>query len=154
MINVISGETQSGKTTRLVGFYNEWRRGDGYALVTVETNGIYTGQDIVRLSDKQYMPFSRVQGFIPEDWDEGETFDRFSFSQKGMNFAKDIMLSIVKKRLPVAFIDDIGPLEISGHGVHKEFSLIIRAVPTVFVTVRNDILPQFVSKYIFRDKKN
>lgn len=153
MINIINGDVGSGKTTQLINAYNTYGRGDGYALVRVETKGVYTGQDIVRLSDKRFMPFSRVEGYIPDGWKKGETYERFSFSKEGMDFAKQIIWSIVKERKEIAYIDEIGPLEFSGGGVSKEFSLLVRTVGTVFVTVRDSLLPQFLSKYIIRNRK-
>lgn len=153
MINIINGEAGSGKTTILINTYNTYKNGDGYALVSVETKGVYAGQDIVRLSDKHFMPFSRVKGFIPTNWAECERYDRFSFSKEGMDFAKQIIWQTVKERKEIAYIDEIGPLEFAGGGVSKEFSLLVRTVNTIFVTVRNSLLPQFFNKYIIKNRK-
>jgi nucleoside-triphosphatase THEP1 len=152
MINVINGEIGSGKTTQLIDAYNATKLGDGYALVRVETKGVYVGQDIVRLSNKHFMPFCRIENHIPEFWNECEKYDKFSFSKEGMDFAKQIIWDIIKDKKPIAYIDEIGPLEFSGGGVNKEFALLVKTVKTIFVTIRNSLLPQFFSKYVIHSK--
>ncbi|NLL56331.1 MAG: hypothetical protein GX242_03855 [Clostridiales bacterium] len=152
MINVINGEIASGKTTQLIGAYNTYGQGDGYALTRVETKGVFIGQDIVRLSNKQFMPFCRIEGLLPTDFNACQKYDKFYFSKEGLDFAKHIIWSAIKERSHFAYIDEIGPLELSGGGVDKEFSLLVRTVKNVYVTVRNSLLPQFFSRYIINNR--
>lgn len=143
MIRIITGGIGSGKTKKLIEL-QELCPGEGYALVKTGDN---SGQDIIRLSDGKIMPFSRTEGNFPKGWDGAEAYDRFGFSRKGLVFAKQIINDIIIHGFANAYIDEIGPLELLGCGVDKEFCLLSACARNLTVAVRDNCLKGCVLRY-------
>lgn len=118
MVHLIAGPIDSGKTTRLKHVYETFGRGDGFLLNKRIRDGIHIGQRIERLTSGQVLDFSYKAGYIPEGWDECVRYCDYSFSEKGLVFADAVVSDILEKGTEPVFIDEIGPLELSGRGFH------------------------------------
>jgi nucleoside-triphosphatase THEP1 len=136
-VYIITGEINSGKTGTLLSIYHNLCRGDGFINSKIFDSGVYIGQRIIRLSTGESECFSFKDRFIPSDWDEEYRYDVYSFSKKGMEFARRTAADIIEKGVDPVFIDEIGPLELQMKGFYDIFSEILRKRKKVFVTVRS-----------------
>jgi nucleoside-triphosphatase THEP1 len=139
-VYIITGEVNSGKTGTLLSIYRNLCRGDGFINSKIFDSGVYIGQRIIRLSTGESEYFSFKDSFIPSDWEEEYRYDIYSFSKKGMVFARKTAADIIEKGVDPVFIDEIGPLELQMKGFYDIFSEILRKSKKVFVTVRSSCL--------------
>ena len=150
MVYIITGEINSGKTTRLLSIYNEKQEGDGFVTLKVYSHGKYIGQKIRRLSTGEETYLSMVRD-IPKDWDEKCRYDDYSFSQSGINLAQKTADDIIKRGINPAFVDEIGPLELQGKGFFDVFSLLLSECRDIYFTVRITSLNDVIEKFIIKD---
>ena len=135
-IHLVTGGIGRGKSRRLQEIYEQFGRGDGFVNRRILRGGLTAGQDLVRVSTGESRPFSRREGFIPDDWDERYRYDRYSFSGNGIRFAEDIVADAIDNgRFPL-FIDEIGPLELKGEGLAASFIRACRTGQDLYVAVR------------------
>ena len=144
MICFVTGPVGSGKTTALRRLYRGIARGDGfYNLRRYNENGLAVGQDLVRLSGEETVPFCRVDDCIPPGWCEAARYRNHSFSETGLRFTEGITESILSSGGP-AFIDELGPLELSGGGILRGTLRLIRGGIPVFAVCRDSCLVEMI----------
>jgi len=147
MVNIITGEINSGKTSRLVKLYGEINRGDGFFCRKNYIANHYTGQMIVRLTTGESTCFSFKQDFIPPGWDEVYTFDDYSFSRAGILFAQKVAMEIVQRNIQPVFIDEIGPLELMESGFHEILEQFLYLETNLYLVIRASCLLEVINKY-------
>lgn len=146
-VNIITGEVNAGKTTKLLSIYREMGLGDGFINIKVYKAGQYTGQKIVRLSTGESEYFSFKKEFIPSNWDEEYSYDVYSFSRRGLIFAYNIISDMIVKDVEPVFIDEIGPLELQKKGFFNIFSLLLKIKKEIFVTVRCSCVGSVIKEF-------
>ena len=152
MVNIITGEIDSGKTTKILQIYNATRCGDGFITKKIYINGTNAGQEIVRLSTGEGLVFSLKKCFIQEDWNERHSYYDYSFSEKGLKFAEEIIESSIVKGIQPIYIDEIGPLEICyEQGLYNTFVNVLSGEKEIFVSVRYDCLEMFIKKFEIKE---
>ena len=147
MLHIITGNINSGKTTKLLSLYNELKTGDGFILPKIFIEGNYAGQQIVRLSTGVSIPFSFKRDYIPTYWDEKYRLDVYSFSHKGFEFASETIKHIVSNNISPIFIDEIGPLELEEKGFFQLLSQLLSRDYTMYISVRGFLLENVISKF-------
>lgn len=147
MVNIITGEINSGKTSRLLNLYGEINRGDGFYCRKNYIANRYAGQMIVRLTTGESSCFSFKQNFIPTGWDECYTYEDYSFSRTGLIFANKIAMEIVKENIQPVFIDEIGPLELAGRGFHEILNQFLYLETNLYLVIRASCLKEVINKY-------
>lgn len=152
MISIITGKVGSGKTTKLLSLYNEFKTGDGFIIRKNFDNGIYVGQDILRLSTGEYKHFSLKPDYcsLPQNWDEACRFGPYSFSEAGFSFADKIIKETLQNSSDPLYIDEIGPLELQGKGFSRILKLAISIASgqkEIFITVRDSCLNAVMDEF-------
>ena len=147
MINIITGEVNQGKTSKLLNIYSKIKCGDGFFNRKVYINGHYAGQDIVRLSTSEAKALSFKEGYIPSDWDEAYRYSTYSFCKTGFLFAEDIVSDIIKNNINPIFIDEIGPLELQEKGFYNIFKLCLQIQGNLYVVIRRNLLNEIINKF-------
>lgn len=148
---IITGEINSGKTTKLISIYKKLGYGDGFALTKIYMDNNYIGQNIVRLSSGKGRCFSFKRNHIPLLWDKFINYENYSFSKQGLLFANEIINEILMFGIEPIFIDEIGPLEILGSGFYSIFSKILKANKELYFTTRKDCLEEVISFFKISD---
>lgn len=134
MIYIVTGGINSGKTTKLQSLYKALETGDGFILPKVFIDGNYVGQQIIRISTEMGIPFSFKKDYIPACWDEEYSFDVYSFSRKGFEFASETINSILSDNISPVFVDEIGPLELKEMGFFKILSLLLGKEQNIYIS--------------------
>jgi nucleoside-triphosphatase THEP1 len=147
MVNIITGEINSGKTSRLLTLYGEINRGDGFFCRKNYIANHYAGQVIVRLTNGASTCFSCKQTFKPPGWDEAYTYEDYSFSRRGLLFANQIAMEIVRNNTQPVFMDEIGPLELADRGFHEMLIQFLHLKTDLFIVVRASCLREVINKY-------
>ncbi|MEA3500726.1 MAG: nucleoside-triphosphatase [Candidatus Marinimicrobia bacterium] len=148
MINIITGDIRSGKTTKLISLFEQDKKGDGFACKKVIKNGKFIGYDIIHLQSKKHTSFAYLKKYTSRNWNKKFQFSRFSFSEEGIKFAEKIINSVIKNNVEPIFIDEIGPVEINlKKGFYKLIKVVLNSERECFLTVRNDMIDEFVEVF-------
>ncbi len=152
MIKLIIGHIDQGKTSRMLALYQETKKGDGFICKKHYRNGRLPDYDVVWLKTGDAQPLAYDKQHLTEDWDERYCFGRFSFAEKGLVFAEQIIAEIIRNKTETIFIDEIGPLEIiEGRGFCDLFKQVLLLNREVFITVRSEFKDDLVRKFNIRD---
>lgn len=161
MIHLITGAVNQGKSTRLLNIYHSLQRGDGFYNRKIYHQGNFVGQEIVHLATGESKlfsfrngfipdrksPFSDGNGLFPDDCDEECRYDVFRFSREGLNFGRGIIRNALEHQLEPIFIDEVGPLELTGKGFYEILKTSIAASTNIYLVVRINCLPEVIDKF-------
>ena len=151
MVNIITGEINTGKTTKLLSLYSEKKLGDGFVTLKIYSNSRYIGQKLMRLSTGEETCFSFKDEYLPVGWDEECRYDIYSFSKKGITFAENIIEDVIRRRLNPVFIDEIGPLELQCKGFYNVFYRSLSECKDIYFTVRTSSLDDVIIAFGIKD---
>ncbi len=114
---IITGDIDSGKTSwcRRKPAEEGTQNLDSVLLVKVFASGARVGYDAVRISSGETVPFTRRDGFCPENWDPEERIGLFSISRSGKEAANCWVCEAAANRDLI--IDEVGLLELRGSGL-------------------------------------
>ena len=147
MVTIITGGIGAGKTTRMLSLYKQTRQGDGLALPKIYSGETYVGQRLLRLSSMDGPVFSIREGHIPPGWTEACRIGPFSFSQEGLTFFDAAAEEIYRGGISPVYLDEIGPLELSGRGFDPWLRRFLAADRALFIAVREGSLQAVLKKY-------
>lgn len=151
MIYVITGAVNQGKTTRLLGIYQNLKIGDGFYNRKIYRGDMIAGQEIIHLATGASSLFSYREEFIPGNWDEECRYRSFSFSRAGLDFGRRIIQKALDSAMEPIFLDEIGPLELAGKGFGEIFMRLLAARMEMYVVVRMDCLKDVVKKFLIKN---
>ncbi len=142
---LITGETDSGKTRRLLRYAREEkkkRRVMGFAAEGVYENSIKTGFDARDLSSGETRPLSRA-GWPPG---KGERAGRFRLSSETADWVSSLFEDIPEGS--ALFIDESGPLELSGGGFAPLIEKAARSkAAIIYITSRRSCARKTAAKF-------
>ena len=154
MIYIISGAVNEGKTRKMASIYNKLKQGDGFLSKKIFAgpgHKTFTGYEITRLATGQSMPLAYKAGHIPARWDELTTCGPYCFSKAAVAFAHRIIDDIIDRATGPVFIDEIGPLELTGKGFAPLFKKALQTREDIYVSVRNSCVAGVIEKFRIRD---
>jgi len=147
-IQILTGPVHSGKTTKLM----QW------AAVHKNIDGIF--QPVI--DDKRFIYHisSRTLKILEaaEAQPENELIiiGKYKFRKSVFDWAQNILLDCLDKKLDWLIIDEIGPLELEGKGLEPAISKIFNQIDklngNVLCVVRDSILGKFAEHYRLEGK--
>lgn len=146
MINIVTGRVNSGKTTKLINIFDTLKNGDGFCNRKIYVDGCYMGQEIVRISNGESRLWS-IKGIKPDKWNQAFCYESYSFSKEGLEFAENIIGSILNLDIEPIYIDEIGPLELQGKGFCKLFKRCLASNKEIYVVIRESCVEAVIDKY-------
>lgn len=152
MINIITGQVNAGKTTKLIEIFNTLGKGDGFINRKIYIDNCYVGQEIVKLSNGKSKVWS-YKGATPKKWKQVFSYETYSFSENGLKFAESIISEILNLELEPIYIDEIGPLELQGKGFNKIFNDCVSSGKDLYVVVRECCVNAVIEKYDIENYK-
>jgi nucleoside-triphosphatase THEP1 len=144
IIDILTGQVQSGKTTLLRKITFELdRKGvgvGGFLSLSVHDADGVVGYDLYSLGEQKRLPFLRKHG--QEEW---EKIGPYSFIPSTLDLAKRIVLQT--ERIDICFVDEVGPSELEGKGLWPALAAVLeRPTPDLFLTVRTSLLEAYLDK--------
>lgn len=149
MVHLITGERNSGKTTRLLNIYKE-KKGGGIASIKGNKNG-YDFYNLVFLGSGQ--PPILLATENPEFASKKDffKFKRFYFNDNAFKKAQIYITELLALSISPIFLDEVGELELKGMGFHDICLKLINLQKVVYITVRDAYVSEFLK--VFRPKE-
>ncbi len=152
MINIITGNINSGKTRYLKDLYEKDPKGDGILSLKHYEDGHFLGYDLFHLKSKEQVAFIRLKSQLLGSWNEKLEIGKYSFSCEGFAFAEKVLKNIDKG--PV-YIDEIGPLEmLDKKGFYKRLKELINQNIDLFITIRSTLIDALHDEFGLNGKTN
>ena len=117
MIFFIAGGIDSGKTARMRSAYDALPSGTCMGFLSVKSycSGEFIGYDLVELASEAVIPLARLSLLYGGQFAKPFTFDRFTFDQSAFDYGcMRILEAAAAKACLGIFIDEVGPMELSG----------------------------------------
>ena len=150
MINIITGDIDSGKTRYLKKLYEKNPVGDGVFSLKHYEGGHFLGYDLFHLKSKEQVAFIRLKSQLTEGWNEKHEIGKYSFSCEGFDFAEKVLKNIDEG--PV-YIDEIGPLEIlEKKGFYNILKELIEKKFDMFLTLRGSLIDAMHDEFDLKGK--
>lgn len=153
MVYIITGEIGAGKTTYCERLYKVMAgrclsRPGGIISRRIKQGETMIGYDLYPLgTDAVCWPLVRRDGALPENWDETTRCGRFSFSGRAFERAGRHLLECAAKGINPVFVDEVGPVELSGSGFAPVIEQLLVMRVDLCLTVRSscvaDVIRQF-----------
>lgn len=153
MIEIITGEINTGKSTRLKKDFSAHSGADGFVCSKFFVDDVHAGYDLVHLPTNDSCAFIRKVEFMPDCWNEAtRIMDNFTFSKEGFEFAKKIADNAILNNISRFYIDEIGHLELNGEGFYNMVNKLL-TVPnlTLVFIVRRRLLEQTIALFKIKD---
>jgi len=152
MVYIVMGPIDSGKTRAMEKIFKEKGCGDGFISKKVfHEEGELMGYEIVHLKTGRRMPLAYKTHFILSNWDEIFSIGPFSFSQKAVHFAEEIIDETCSTNNGPVFIDEIGPLELNGKGFCDILEKVLKTGMEIYISVRSHLVDAVVARFEIRD---
>lgn len=150
MINIITGDIDSGKTRYLKKLYEKDPVGDGVLSLKHYEEGHFLGYDLFHLKSKEQLAFIRLKSQLPGNWNEKYEIGKYSFSCEGFDFAEKVLKNIDEG--PV-YIDEVGPLEIlDKKGFYDRLKELIDKKFDLFLAIRDTLIDALHDEFDLRGK--
>lgn len=150
MINIITGEINSGKTRYLKDLYEKDHKGDGILSLKHYEDDRFLGYDLFHLKGGEKQAFIRLKTYISNDWEQKYEVGKYSFSHAGFCFAEKVLNKI--QTGPI-YIDEIGPLEIlEKRGFYNILKELINKNIDLFLTLRGSLIDALHDEFALSGK--
>ncbi len=154
MIEIVTGPINSGKSSWMLADFARHDSADGFICVKVRENDIHTGYDLLRPLDNSRQPFIRKIDHRPPDWNEVAIIGRhYSFCHEGFAFAEMIADQAIKNQVCTFFLDELGPLELSGKGFAPLLTRLLHNPINLVLTVRETLVSQIAERFALRQPR-
>lgn len=152
MIKIISGTINSGKSSFMRNTYATQTNADGFICTKVYADNLHIGYDLERLSNGHKTPFIRKADHRPANWNEAARIGKmYSFCTEGFVFAEMIVNEALSNKIECFFIDEIGPLELTGKGFSRLLNTLLEQNIDLVMAVRESILQEVIQYFHISD---
>jgi nucleoside-triphosphatase THEP1 len=120
-------------------------------LLKVYHRGERIGYDALQLPGSEPIPFARVAGREPPEWNAGEKIGCFSLSESAVRAANDRLVRAAAEAADV-IIDEVGPLELAGGGLSRGVRAVLASTleRVIYLVVRRECLPKVCDRFGIR----
>ncbi|OQA91277.1 MAG: NTPase [Elusimicrobia bacterium ADurb.Bin231] len=146
-IYIITGARHCGKTTYAMKLAEEFKTNGWpvYGILSPGTieHGVRRTIDAVNIGTGEKHLLASRAGLSAK---RAVAYGGFEFSEKGLKFAKDTLLSY--KKGGIVFVDEIGRIELSGGGYAEELRTLLKSdISSIFMVVRRDFINDVISEF-------
>ena len=142
---VLTGKTGSGKTTACLKILDtlELKSSSyGGVLTPVNSDG---SREIIDVCTGDKLPFCRNEPFLA-----GPAVGKYFFNKEAFDFGMKAISQSLDKGNDLTFVDELGPLELSGLGFPGVFpKLNSSEIKNILIIVRSSILDKMAKKFDF-----
>ena len=150
-VNIITGETDAGKTTELLRRYHELPEGtaDGFASTKAfSEQGAFEGYDLKRLATGERVPFIRLKPAGAISPGGSFVFDRFLFFRAPLAAAEQAIRDLLSDPLiRTVLLDEIGPVELQGYGFCKSLRDLLASDKELYLCINRRNLEPVAIKF-------
>jgi len=146
MVHLITGPIDSGKTTMAMTLFRK-HGGGGVCCPKVFQHRVTIGYDLLDLAGEQAVPFIRKAGFETGNWETADHIGPWRFNRAGFQKAGEVIQTLITARNGPVFLDEIGPLELSGRGFAPILDTMLASGLDCWLVVRSELLHDVMNRF-------
>lgn len=148
MLHIITGEVNTGKTTRMRALFLQKEAADGLVSEKIWEDGKFRGYRLVHLQGRETMELALLKDEYHGQFPTACRFGPFVFSQPAFQFGADLLKQLcMNPAINSVFLDEVGPLELKGQGFASILPVLLHSRKNLFLTIRGDCLNKFLEKH-------
>ncbi len=150
MIYILTGPIDSGKTSQMLEIYNNARPGnaDGFISAKIYRNNYCIGYEITRLATGQKKLLALLSSAYNNEFEDKFSFGPFIFDQAGFNFGESIIKDLlINDAVEDLYIDEIGPIELEGHGFSSLLQQALESQKNLYICIRSKCLQKVLDNF-------
>lgn len=144
---IITGEIDSGKTTRMRQHFLENSRGDGFICKKTYCDQLCTGYDLERLSDGLSLPFIRLKGEYKQEERTIYSTGKYIFLEASFHRVSELIKEMIESNTDPIYIDELGPLELNREGFYQSVKDIKKHDLSIVTCVRQSCLEGIIELF-------
>lgn len=149
MVSIVTGKIDSGKTTRLLENYQRTKKGDGIVSIKRMSGTDVLGFDAMVLSDEKTRPYLVHKRHLkPTNLPlYVEHIGPYLILKDTKAFIDRFYEMAIAKHVSPIYFDEVGQLEIAGHGFGPWLKLALEEQLDIVMTVRSDLVESIIKTY-------
>ncbi len=152
MVYLISGKKDEGKTTKLKQLYEGKKKASGFIAEKVHDCGRITTYNMVNLNTDETCILARLASLpLPKDWGDDFIHGPFRFSNKGFQWARQLLSSAIEAGAEDFFIDELGKMELNGNGHAELIKTALKTGMNLYIAVRDINIDDAVKFFDIKD---
>jgi nucleoside-triphosphatase THEP1 len=151
MINIVTGNINSGKTSKLAAIYQFNNEGDGFVAVKVMNDSVVTGYRAMRLSTMEERQFIVRDSVVPAEFDSVCQIGPYLVSRQGLEWIERETKAMIESKMSPIYLDEIGLLELDGKCLDRIFQELLSTEIELYISVRNELVDRVLQKYHITD---
>lgn len=150
MIQIVTGDINSGKTTKMYELYNKYG-GDGF--ISIKRMNILTvhSYELLHLSKGQSVVLALKENHNETTQKIACQIGPYQFFESSIELVKNTMEYLIKEGVSPLYLDEIGPLELMGKCFYDVFQMMIASGLDLVISVRKNSLKEVIDKFNLKD---
>ena len=150
MVGIVTGNINSGKTTRMKALYERYG-GDGFVMEKTMDGQWVRSYHALRLSTGEMRLLVLREGYDDPAFTEATRIGPYRFDADTLEWIRSTMHGLIEANVNPLYLDEVGKLELRGEG----FDAILReladkALP-LYISVREDLIRNVIKRYGFKN---
>ncbi len=141
---ILTGKTNSGKTTLIKNLVENRKDCGGLLSLPVFENGKKIGSDSFDLITKGKKKLCRLKEMADFD---GFQRGKYVIGFDGLKFGEEAIKRALENNKRFAIVDEIGPLEIEGKGLMDATIKAVKSKSNTLLVIRERLLDDFLKKF-------
>jgi nucleoside-triphosphatase THEP1 len=153
MITIVTGNINSGKTTKMIHLYEKDLRGGGIVSTKNMHGSLVHSYEAMNLINKENRPLMLHQQFADFPIDNKKMIGPYIINQATIKWIENVIIKLINEKMQPLYIDEIGMLELSGDGFHELLLIMLKSRLDIVMSIRSDLLNKVIEHYNIKDYK-
>jgi nucleoside-triphosphatase THEP1 len=147
MVKIVTGDMDSGKTTRIYSLFEQNKHGDGFIqLKTMQENKVHH-YDVLFLKNNIKKTIAYHQSFYEEQFKIPIYLGPYLFDQEIFNEIYTLIDMMIEKNITPIYLDEIGMLEINQKGYAPVLRKLIEKDIDIIIAVKESLIFKVVHTF-------
>ena len=149
MVVIVTGNINSGKTTRMKALHQELG-GDGFVMEKTMDKETVKSYHTRRLTTDEARLLVLREGYEDPSFKEATRIGPYRFDTETLHWVEASMRELMMIDRSPLFLDEVGVLELRGEGFDRILGALADYQAPVYISVREDLIRDIVKRYRFK----
>jgi len=151
MVSIVTGNINSGKTTRMLAHYLATKTGDGFLSLKIMKDGLVMGYDSLWLSTMLEKPLIiRAENCSPQTLVACQ-IGPYCFLEETMNWINQAIDTMILNHVSPIYLDEIGGLELAHSGFESILTKLLASSLDLVIAVRSELVEDVMTHFHIKD---
>ena len=147
MIKIITGSIHSYKTTKAFNHYQKNKQGDGFLSIKHMDHDKVLFYESLKLSTSEKKILAYHNQYQKKSLNDTFMFGPYHFKKETFHWIMEQTIIWIKEGIHPIYLDEVGQLELQGHGYHDPLKLLIQSKVDLILVIRSDLIDQVTNYF-------